>query len=216
MASPSAGASRLMAEAVTAGLAYAMLLWWLSVCALGSFRPELLPFPYWAQLSGLRSDTSGALAFVGAASCLITSEYLRLRRRVAGPAVASRRLADRSAALFTVAVAETVVVLGTGLVFYISANAITHPKTLLIATTHLVSWPTEGTLRMLALIGCAASVAALRYLLAGSPLGRPGRSPVAVGRRGVPGGPSRAEAAGDGFIAVSPGSSVPGPSAAEE
>ncbi len=210
------GESRLMAEAVTAGLAYAMLLWWLSVCALGSFRPELLPFPYWPQLSGLRSDTSGALAFVVAAICLITSEYLRLRRRAAGPSVASRRLADRPVALFTVAVAETVAVLGTGLVVYISANAITHPKTLLVATTHLVSWPTEGTLRMLGLIGCAASVAVLRYLLASSPLAQPGRRPVAVGRTGVSGGPSWDEAAGDGFIAVSPGSPIPGPSDAEE
>ena len=158
------------------------------MCALGSFRPELLPFPYWPQLSGLRSDTSGALAFVVAAICLITSEFPRLRRRAAGPPVASRRLADRPAALFTVAVAETVAVLGTGLVVYISANAITHLRTLLVATTHLVSSPTEGTLRMLGLIGCAASVAVLRYLLASSPLAQSGRRPVAVGRTGVPGG----------------------------
>ena len=215
MTSPPARGNRLVAEAVTAGLAYATLLWWLSVCALGSFRPELLPFPYWPALSGLRSDTSGTLAFVVAAICLITSEYLRLRRRAAGPAVTSRRLADRPAALFTVAVAETVAVLGTGLVIYISANAITHPETLLIGTTHLTPWPTEGTLRILALIGCAASVAVLRYLLAGSPLGRAGRRPAAVSA-GVPGEPSRDEVAGDGFAAVSPGSSVPGSSAAEE
>jgi hypothetical protein len=190
--------SRLMAEAVTAGLAYAMLLWWLSVCALGSFRPELLPFPYWPQLSGLRSDTSGALAFVVAAICLVASEYLRLRRRAASrPGVASRRLVNRPAALFTVAVAETVAVLGTGLVVYISTNAITHPETLLIGTTHLAPWPTEGTLRMLALFGCAASVAVLRYLLAGVPLRRSGRQPA-------PAAPSGREPSGGDFPAVLP------------
>lgn len=215
MPSRPARGNRLVAEAVTAGLAYAAVLWWLSVCALGSFRPEMLPFPYWPQLSGLRSDTSGTLAFVVAAVCLIISEYLRLRRRAAGLAAPSR-LTDRPAALLTVAVAETVAVLSTGLVIYISANAITHPETLLIGTTHLAPWPTEGTLRVLALAGCAASVAVLRYLLAGSPLRRTGRGHAGSPATGVPGDSSRDEAAGNGFIAVTPGSAVPRQSAIEE
>ena len=63
-------------------------------------------------------------------------------------------------------------VLATGLVVYISTNAITHPDTLLVGTTHLAPWPTEGTLRIAALIGCVASVAVLRYLLAISAIGR--------------------------------------------
>lgn len=200
---------RMVAEAVTAGLAYAMLLWWLSVCALGSFRPGLLPFPYWPDLGWLRSDTSGTLAFAVTAVCLVSSEYLRLRRRAVGRAVVGRLLADRPVALLTVAVAEMVAVLSTGLVGYISTNAITHPETLLMRTTHLAPWPTEGTLRMLALVGCAASVAVLRYLLAGSPLVRPWRRLVAASFTGVPGEPSRDEVAGDGFAAVSPGSPCP-------
>jgi hypothetical protein len=196
MTSCPARASRLTAEAVTAGLAYAMTLWWLSVCALGSFRPEFMAFPYWPRLTGLRSDTSGTLAFVVAAVCLVTSEYLRLRRRAAGRAVTDRRLADRPCVLFTVAAAETVAVLATGLVVYISTNAVTHPQTLMIGATHLAPWPTEGTLRIMALIGCAASVAVLRYLLAGVPL-RPGRRPA-------PATPSGREQYGSDFAAIPP------------
>jgi hypothetical protein len=173
---------RLIVEAVAAGLAYAMTLWWLSVCALASFRPDLLSFPYWPhlaglgaqqpQLTGLRSDTSGALAFLVAAVCIVVSEYLRLRRKVNLPAPAGRRWPDSAPALLAVAVAEMVVVLATGLVVYISTNAITHPDTLLVGTSHLAPWPAEGTLRILALIGCVASVAVLRYLLARSAIGR--------------------------------------------
>lgn len=209
MSSRPTSSSRLMAEAVTAGLAYAMTLWWLSVCALASFRPEFLASPYWPKLTGLRSDTSGALAFFVAAACLITSEYLRLRRRVHGQAAAGRRSADSAPALFAVAVAETVVVLATGLVVYISTNAITHPETLFIGATHLAPWPTEGTLRILALIGCAGSVGVLRYLLAGSSIRHPGRRPAAAPPSAAPGeGTSgrtiRTERAGDGFGALLP------------
>ena len=159
MTSRSSGTrGRLIVEAVTAGLAYAMTLWWLSVCALASFRPDLLSFPYWPHLAGLdaqqphltglRSDTSGALAFLVAAVCIVVSEYLRLRRKVNFPAPAGRRWPDSAPALLAVAVAEMVVVLATGLVVYISTNAITHPDTLLVGTSHLAPWPAEGTLRI--------------------------------------------------------------------
>jgi hypothetical protein len=204
MTSGPARATRLTAEAVTAGLAYAMTLWWLSVCALGSFRPDFMAFPYWPRLTALRSDTSGALAFVVAAVCIVTSEYLRLRRRAAGRAVADRRLADRPPVLFTVAVAEMVAVLATGLVVYLSVNAVTHPETLMVAATHLVPWPTEGTLRIIALIGCAASVAVLRYLLAGVPLLRSGRRPA-------PATPSGREPSGDDFAPILPVNGDGGP-----
>jgi hypothetical protein len=57
-------------------------------------------------------------------------------------------------------------VLATGLVAYISLNAVTHPATLQLHATHLATWPTEGTLRVDALAASACAVAALRYFRA--------------------------------------------------
>jgi hypothetical protein len=59
---------------------------------------------------------------------------------------------------------KTVAILATGLVAYVSVNAVTHPATLVIHVTHLLPWPTEGTLRIIALILCVASVGILRLL----------------------------------------------------
>jgi hypothetical protein len=174
---PAWTARSLMVEATAAGLAYSAVLCWLSVCAMASFRPGLLSFPYWPLLPNLRSDTSGALAFFAAGVCLAMSEYLRLRRRRSAPAAASPRSLD-SPAPFAVAIAETVAVLATGLVAYLSTNAITHPKTLMRSATHLAPWPTEGTLRVVALLGCVCSIAALRYLGAESLSSRAARRAV--------------------------------------
>ena len=57
--------------------------------------------------------------------------------------------------------------MATGLVVYLSANTVTHPMTAGIQATHWLSWPTEGTLRVIVLGLCLGSVTALRYLLAG-------------------------------------------------
>jgi len=62
------------------------------------------------------------------------------------------------------AVSETTAVVATGLAVYISVNAVTHPATLEIQATHLAAWPTEGTLRVAALLLCMCSVTVLRYL----------------------------------------------------
>jgi hypothetical protein len=59
-----------------------------------------------------------------------------------------------------------VALLATGLVVYLSVNAVTHPATLGVHATHLATWPTEGTLRVAALLSCTCSAAALRYLVA--------------------------------------------------
>jgi hypothetical protein len=61
-------------------------------------------------------------------------------------------------------VADTAVVLGTGLVIYLSLNAVTHPVTLTIQLTHLLPGPSEGTVRVIALGICLAAVATRRYL----------------------------------------------------
>ncbi len=153
------GPRRLAVEAATAGLAFAALLGWASTALVGSFRGQDLPGRYWQPIP-VRTDTSGFIAFLAAAICLATSEYLRLRRRrEALPAPPPDR-----AATMVLAVAETVAVLATGLFVYLSFNAITHPGSLLLHITHLLPWPAEGTVRVEALLLCACSVAAWRYL----------------------------------------------------
>jgi hypothetical protein len=155
-----AGPGKLAVEAATAGLAFAALLGWASTALVGSFRGEDLPGRYWQPIP-VRTDTSGFIAFLVAAICLATSEYLRLRRRGAVPA----SLPDRAATM-VLAVAETVTVLATGLFVYLSFNAITHPGSLLLHITHLLPWPAEGTVRIEALVLCACSTAVWRYVRA--------------------------------------------------
>jgi hypothetical protein len=174
-----AGTRARTTEAVATGLAASALLCWVTTAVVGSFRPQGLPAPYWQALPWLRTDTLGALSFVVAAGSLPVSEYLRLRRRRAaalaqpvGEPPPSSVLGGGSGALVALAVAETVAVLATGLVCYLSLNAVTHPQTLLLHVTHLLPWPSEGTLRVAGLVLCAGSVAVVRYLR-GAPASRP-------------------------------------------
>jgi hypothetical protein len=74
------------------------------------------------------------------------------------------------------AVAEAVAVLATSLFGYLSFNALVHPATLQLHITHLLPWPSEGTVRVEALLLCACSIAAWRYLRA-----RYGWAPVPAG-----------------------------------
>jgi hypothetical protein len=181
----------LAVEAAAAGLAFGSLLEWASTALVGSFRPLDLADPYWSGVPWLRTDTSGFAAFIVAAVCLLTSEYLRLRRRRSAasvgavpqaasaggvpptapgavPPVASAGAAPPTApggaVLLAMAAAETVAVLATGLFSYLSVNAVTHHYTLQIQATHLLSWPTEGTLRVVALLLCIVSFGMVRYL----------------------------------------------------
>jgi hypothetical protein len=62
--------------------------------------------------------------------------------------------------------AETAALLGTGLVIYLSLNAVTHPETLWLQLTHLWPWPSEGTVRVIGLGFRLAGVAIRRYLRA--------------------------------------------------
>ncbi len=97
---PGAGAW-LAVEAAAAGLAFGSLLEWASTALVGSFRPQDLADPYWHGVPWLRTDTSGFAAFIVAAICLLSSEYLRLQRRrraaSAGPAPRSPALAGEGA-----------------------------------------------------------------------------------------------------------------------
>jgi hypothetical protein len=163
-------------EALAIGLAFGGSLCWLSTCLVGSFRPQGLRDAYWADVPWLHTDTLGIIAFAIAAVCLPASEYLRLQRRAATRSLGRRQAtgerlerSDRTAILATQAVAEAVAILATLLVGYLSVNAVTHPATLLIHATHVLPWPSEGTLRVVALLLTVCAVSALRFFWSGSP-----------------------------------------------
>ena len=69
-----------------------------------------------------------------------------------------------SAASVATGAAVAALVGGAGLVIYLSVNAVTHPATLAIQATHFATWPTEGTLRVLALAATVLAAAWLRLV----------------------------------------------------
>lgn len=155
--------SRRYVESSMAGMAYACALVVLGVLVMASFRPAGLPAPYWGPLDWLRTDTMGAVCFVVAVLAFCASEYLRLRRGAERRSTADVSSEDPAAlrTVFSMAVARTLAIAGTGVVLYLSVNTVTHPWSSDLPATHLVPWPTESTLRVLALIivAGAASVA---------------------------------------------------------
>ncbi|MGO8863362.1 MAG: hypothetical protein ACLQRH_21760 [Acidimicrobiales bacterium] len=157
--SPTSERLRWCFEGAATGLAFAGGLVALSVFAVGSFRPQELPSPYWSRISALRTDTFGFVCFVVASLAFVQSEYLRLtrtarRHSAPGGSTPLERL--------TAAGARALVVAATVLVVYLSCNAVTHPQSLNLPATHLLSWPTESTLRAVALIVVACAVAVVR------------------------------------------------------
>jgi hypothetical protein len=164
------GKGRLLVESVTLGLGYACTLIWIGSALVGSFGYDDY-LPYWAALSGLRTDTAGFLAFGVAVVTLIVSKYLQLQRE--NGTTPARPAVRPAGVLLLQSVAEIGAILGTGLVIYLSFNAFMHPQTLRWQLTHLLPWPTEGTVRVLALAVCWAGVAIRRYLrvTAGLPTG---------------------------------------------
>lgn len=150
-------------EGVLIGLGYASALASLSVFLVGSFRPQELPSPYWVQIRWLRTDTFGFLCFLVAALTITLSEYLRFSR-TARRQNREGGVAASSFDLFALATVRTLVAAGSTLVIYLSVNSITHPQTLLLPATHLLSWPTESTLRASALVVIACAVALSRSL----------------------------------------------------
>jgi uncharacterized membrane protein len=153
-------------EAAATGVAYGAALFCASTLLVASFRPYDLAMPYWSRVSWLRTDTGGAASFVVVGVTLVVSEYLRLRRNGGRRRRTSGIRPSASRTYFARAVAEVIALLATGLVVYLSVNSVTHPATLLIHATHFASWPTEGTLRVCALLLCVLSVGSLRFMTA--------------------------------------------------
>ncbi|HYK68365.1 MAG TPA: hypothetical protein VEV45_10495 [Streptosporangiaceae bacterium] len=154
---------RLAVEATAFGVGYASFLCWASTALVATFGGAPLASPYWPDVPWLRTDTTGVLALALAAVSLIVSRYLGLRR--GREATTQRQPADRPAAVLAAqATAETAALLATAIFAYLSFNAMTHYYTLQVQLTHLLPWPSEGTVRVIALGICAVSVAATRYL----------------------------------------------------
>lgn len=101
---------------------------------------------------------------------VVVSQYLQLSRRDGAPAQPTAR---PPGVLAVRAVAETAA-LSTGVVVYLSLNALTHPFTLRLQLTHLWPWPSEGTVRVIGLGICLVAVATSRYLRAA--VSRPGQA----------------------------------------
>ena len=173
---------KLLVEAAALGLGYTAVLIWIGSALLGSFGHDQW-IPYWSAIP-LRTDTAGALAFGVAIVTLVTSRYLELARRNGLPAKAVPAVRPPRV-LAVLAVADVAVVLGTAMVVYLSCNAFTHPVTLNIQLTHLLPWPSEGTVRVLALGACLVSVTVRRYLRAtASSPGQPAAVPEKAGVAG--------------------------------
>jgi hypothetical protein len=152
-------------ESAAFGLGYTAVLIWIGSALVGSFGYTDAD-RYWSAIP-LRTDTAGILAFAIAIVTLVASKYLQLRRGGDPPAWPVARPAARPAGVHAVqAVAETAALLGTGLVIYLSCNAFMHPWTLNMRLTHLLPWPTEGTVRVIGLGICLVAVATRRYLRA--------------------------------------------------
>jgi hypothetical protein len=160
---------KLVVESVAFGLGYTAVLIWSGAALVASLSGGEA-FPYWPAIPHLRTDTTGVIAFGVAIVSLALSKYLQLRRRSAvllQPAAGPGQPAARPAGVLAVqAMAETAAVLATGLVAYLSLNAVTHPFTLRLQLTHLWPWPSEGTVRVIGLGICLAAVATSRYLRA--------------------------------------------------
>ena len=150
-------------EGGVSGLAYSSGLVALSAFLVGSFRPQELHQPYVGHLAWLRTDTLGIVSFFVATIGLAASGFLRHTYRVTLRSATVGR-SPGSIRLFITVVARALVAAGTTLVVYISINAVTHPVTLGLQATHLLSWPTEGSLRAISLIVVAFAVAIDRSL----------------------------------------------------
>jgi hypothetical protein len=152
-------------ESVALGLGYAALLIWGGSALVAAFSPYE-SYPYWPAIPHLRTDTSGVLAFLVSLVCLTVSKYLELRRRAVRGDVQVKPAVRPAGVLAVQAVAEAAVVCATGLVVYLSLNAVVHPWTLRLQLTHLLPWPSEGTVRVIGLAVCLAAVATRHYLRA--------------------------------------------------
>lgn len=156
---------RLVVESVALGLGYTTMLIFGGSALVAAFSPYE-SYPYWPAIPHLRTDTSGVLAFAVALVSLAVGKYLGLRRRDDRGDAPAKPVTRPQGVHAVQAVAEAALVCATGLVIYLSLNAVMHPWTLPVRLTHLWPWPNEGTTRVIGLAVCLAGVATRHYLRA--------------------------------------------------
>lgn len=157
---------KLAVESVAFGLGYVAVLIWIGSALVGAFGYDGSD-PYWPDIPQVRTDTAGVIGFLIAIVALTASKYLELRRLNGAPT--AQVPVERPAWVHLLqAVAATGTFLGTAIVIYLSCNAFTHPLTLKMQLTHLLSWPSEGTVRVVGLAVCLLCVPVHRYLKATS------------------------------------------------
>jgi hypothetical protein len=156
---------RLVAESVALGLGYTTVLIFGGSALVAAFS-NYEAYPYWPAIPHLRTDTSGFLAFAVALVSLAVGRYLELRRRGDRGDTPAKPVSRPAGVHAVQAVADAALVCATGLVIYLSLNAVTHPWSLPIQLSHLFPWPSEGTARVIGLIVCLAAAATRHYLRA--------------------------------------------------
>jgi hypothetical protein len=137
------------------------LLGWVYVAAYAAVYPNDLNQSITAVLP-LRRDTFGILAF-GASAVAATALRARTGR------LWIRRPRQQPERGWARAVLHTVFGYGLLAWVYLCVNSMTHPRTIGMQLTHLVSWPSEGTT---AVAGFAASALALFLLRSAAPSDR--------------------------------------------
>jgi hypothetical protein len=152
-------------ESAALGLGYTAVLIWGGSALVAAFSPYEA-YPYWPAIPHLRTDTSGVLAFIVSLVSLAVGKYLELRRRGEQGDAPVKLVARPAGVLAVQAAAEAAVVCAAGLIIYLSLNAVVHPWSLRLQLTHLWPWPSEGTVRVIALAVCWAALATRRYLRA--------------------------------------------------
>jgi hypothetical protein len=156
---------KLVIESVARGLGYAAVLIFGGSALVAAFS-NYEAYPYWPAIPHLRTDTSGFLAFAVALVSLAVSRYLELRRRGDRGDTPVKPVSRPAGVHAVQAVADAAVVCATGLVIYLSLNAVTHPASLPLQLSHLWPHPSEGTARVIGLVVCLVAVATRHYLRA--------------------------------------------------
>lgn len=98
-----------------------LLVGWIVVAVIAAFDPAGLQM-YVASFIPVRRDTLGIVCFALSASLFLVSAVLRRR---------------------SYPLLRTVRVFAGATVVYLLTNALTHPETMRMPLTHLVSWPSE-------------------------------------------------------------------------
>lgn len=137
--------ARAILLGITLGAQCSVLACWLYVAVVGVTSPQYLSLPFDAFLE-VRTDTVGILAFLISIPLTVLTGMLASHCRGRSTAVRLLLSSSRSLAVHGW--------LGWA---YVSANSISHRRTLYEPLTHVFRWPTEGTFALLCFLVAAGA-----------------------------------------------------------